>query len=71
MAWDFTTKFGGIWYTLLRQVLTRRQTFFEAIRALMRYLVFDSWQHLIEFMIRGLELESRLEPQPTPMHDTS
>jgi hypothetical protein len=58
-------------YTLLRQVLARRQTFFEDIRALMRYLVFDSWQHLIEFMIRGLELESRLEPQPAPKRDTS
>jgi len=58
-------------YTLLRQVLARRQTFFEDIRALMRYLVFDSWQHLIEFMIRGLELESRLEPQPAPKQDTS
>ena len=58
-------------YTLLRQVLARRQTFFDDIRALMRYLVFDSWQHLIEFMIRGLELESRLEPQPTSKRDTS
>ena len=58
-------------YTLLRQVLARRQTFFEDIRALMRYMVFDSWQHLIEFMIRGLELESRLEPQPASKPDTS
>ena len=58
-------------YALLRQVLARRQTFFDDIRALMRYLVFDSWQHLIEFMIRGLELESRLEPQPAPKQDTS
>ena len=32
---------------------------------------FDSWQHLIEFMIRGLELESRLESQPAPIRDTS
>jgi hypothetical protein len=65
LEWSDTT------YTLLRQVLARRQTFFEDIRALMRYLVFDSWQHLIEFMIRGLELESRLEPQPAPKQDTS
>ena len=58
-------------YALLRQVLARRQTFFDDIRALMRYMVFDSWQHLMEFMIRGLELESRLEPQPAPKLDTS
>jgi len=58
-------------YALLRQVLARRQTFFEDIRALTRYMVFDSWQHLIEFMIRGLDIESRLEPQPAPKPDTS
>jgi hypothetical protein len=45
-------------YALLRQVLARRQTFFQDIQALMRYLVFDHWDHLMEFMIRGLELES-------------
>jgi hypothetical protein len=56
---------------LLRQVLARRQTFFEDIRALMRSMVFDSWQHLMAFMIRGLELESRLQPQPAPTLDTS
>jgi hypothetical protein len=58
-------------YALLRQVLARRQTFFEDIRALMRYMVFDNWQHLMAFMIRGLELESRLEPQAAPKLDTS
>ena len=58
-------------YALLRQVLARRQTFFEDIRALMRYTVFDSWQHLMAFMIRGLELESRREPQAAPKLDTS
>ena len=56
---------------LLRQVLARRQTFFEDIRALMRSMVFDSWQHLMAFMIRGLALESRLEPQAAPKLDTS
>jgi hypothetical protein len=48
-------------YALLRQVLARRQTFFEDIRALTRYMVFESWHHLMAFMIGGLELESRLE----------
>jgi hypothetical protein len=66
-------------YALLRHVLARRQTFFEDIRALTRYMVFDSWHHLMDFMIRGLELESRLEsrlesklaPELRPKRDTS
>ena len=45
-------------YAVLRRVLARRQTFFQDIQALMRYMVFDHWDHLMEFMIRGLELES-------------
>jgi hypothetical protein len=45
-------------YVLLRQALARRQTFFQDIQALMRYMVFDSWEHLLDFMIRGLELAS-------------
>ena len=46
-------------YALLRQVLARRQTFFQDIQALMRYMVFDNWEHLIDFMIRGLDLASQ------------
>jgi hypothetical protein len=45
-------------YAVLRRVLARRQTFFQDIQALMRYMVFDHWDHLMAFMIRGLELES-------------
>jgi hypothetical protein len=48
-------------YALLRQVLARRQSFFNDIQALMRYMVFDDWHHLMDFMIRGLELESRFD----------
>src|SRR6266436_4721914 len=48
-------------YALLRQVLARRQTFFHDIQALMRYMVFDNWGHLMDFMIRGLELESQVD----------
>jgi hypothetical protein len=48
-------------YALLRRVLARRQTFFDDLRALTRYLVFDSWDHLIDFMLRGLELQSSLD----------
>ena len=41
-------------YALLRLVLARRQTFFYYILALTRYLVFDSCDHLLYFMIRPL-----------------
>jgi len=62
-------------YTLLRQVLARRQTFFEDMRALTRYMVFESWHHLLDFMIKGLKLESMLESKralkPRPKLDTS
>jgi len=48
-------------YALLRQVLAKRQTFFHDIQAFMRYMIFDSWEHLMDFMIRGLELESQFD----------
>jgi Transposase DDE domain len=50
-------------YALLRKTLARRQTFFDDIRALTRYMVFESWHHLMDFMIRGLELEDKLDAQ--------
>jgi hypothetical protein len=46
-------------YALLRRVLARRQTFFQDIQALRRYMVFDDWEHLMDVMIRGLALESQ------------
>jgi hypothetical protein len=57
-------------YALIRQVLGRRQTFFEDIRALTRYTVFDGWHHLMDFMITGLELEARLEAKVEAKLDT-
>ena len=27
----------------------------------MRYMVFDDWDHLMDFMIRGLEFESQCD----------
>jgi len=45
-------------YQLLRQALAARRTFFDDLRALTRYWVFDTWEQLFDFMIRGLELES-------------
>jgi hypothetical protein len=55
---------------LIRQVLGRRQTFFEDIRALTRYTVFDGWHYLMDFMITGLELEARLEAKIEAKLDT-
>jgi len=44
-------------YELIRSDLPTRQTFFDDIRALTRYLYFESWDELLIFMIHGLELE--------------
>jgi len=48
-------------YALLRRVLARRQTFFDDIRALTRYMVFENWDHLMDFMIQGLELQPQVD----------
>ncbi len=44
-------------YRLVRQTLSARQTFFDDIRALTRYLCFESWDDLLTTMIEGLEVE--------------
>ena len=44
-------------YAVLRAHLPTRKTFFDDLRALTRYLYFDSWDHLLTFMLEGLELE--------------
>lgn len=43
-------------YQQVRQALGARQTFFDDVRALIRYHLFDSWSQLLLFMINGLEL---------------
>ena len=58
-------------YALLRKVLARRQTFFEDMRALTRYMAFESWHHLMDFMLQGLKLESKLALKLRPNLDTS
>lgn len=42
-------------YRLLRKSLPTRKTFFDDFRALTRYLCFGSWDHLMHFMLKGLE----------------
>ncbi len=44
-------------YCLVRQTLSSRQTFFDDIRALTRYLCFESWDDLLTTMLEGLEVE--------------
>lgn len=48
-------------YLLLRKELATRQTFFQDIRTLTRYLFFNSWEALLEFMITQLELAPDLD----------
>ena len=43
-------------YRLLRQTLAVRRTFFHDLKALTRYLLFESWEALFAFMLDGLEL---------------
>ena len=43
-------------YRLVRAALPSRQTFFQDVRALSRYLHFPSWAGLLRFMMRGLEI---------------
>ena len=43
-------------YQQLRCALAARHTFFDDLRALTRYLVFENWERLLDFMIRELEL---------------
>ena len=43
-------------YRLIRATLPTRQTFFQDVRALTRYLYFPSWEALLRFMMRGLEI---------------
>lgn len=43
-------------YQWVRATLGPRKTFFDDIRALTRYLYFESWEHLLDFMRVQLEL---------------
>jgi hypothetical protein len=44
-------------YRRIREDLPTRKTFFDDIRALTRYICFESWEIMLTFMARGLELE--------------
>jgi len=44
-------------YKQIREDLPTRKTFFDDVRALTRYICFDSWDAMLAFMARGLEIE--------------
>lgn len=48
-------------YRLLRKELATRQTFFQDIRVLTRYHLFNSWDALLDFMVTQLELVPDLD----------
>jgi hypothetical protein len=50
-------------YRRVRFELATRQTFFNDLQALTRYLYFDNWQALINFMFTRLELD---QESPSP-----
>ncbi len=43
-------------YRLVRSAVGARRKFFEHIRTLTTYLHFESWDHLMDFLLRGLEI---------------
>lgn len=49
-------------YKTLRQTLPTRKMFYTDFTALTRYMIFDSWDHLISFMIQGLKQRLRAPP---------
>ena len=59
LAFLFHTVLGMVdkKYQLIRDNLSAQKTFFDDIRALTRYICFDSWDEMLTFMIRGLEIE--------------
>jgi hypothetical protein len=49
-------------YRLIRAGLPTRQTFFDDLRALTRYILFPNWDALLDFMLRGLEIGPYAKP---------
>ena len=41
---------------MIREKLPTRQTFFDHVRALTTYIYFPSWEAMMDFMIRRLEI---------------
>jgi hypothetical protein len=50
-------------YRAIRARLPSRCTFFENLRTLLLYLTFESWDHLMEFMLRTLSIKRSNAPE--------
>jgi hypothetical protein len=55
-------------FCLLRQKMPSRRRLFDDMKALTTYLCFDSWEHLLDFMLEGWSYtpESRIARPPKP-----
>jgi hypothetical protein len=55
-------------FCLLRQILPSRIRLFDDMKALTTYLCFDSWEHLLDFMLEGWTNtpKSRIVRPPKP-----
>jgi hypothetical protein len=49
-------------YAAVRERLSSRKKFFNDLRALLSYMSFKFWTHLMEFMLRGLKTKRHLAP---------
>jgi hypothetical protein len=45
-------------YRLIRQELHSRRRFFQDMETLLRYFIFPSWEDVLQFMFKGLELST-------------
>src|ERR1019366_4528937 len=52
-------------YRAVRRKLPSRRTFFENVRTLLRYLPFDSWDHLLGFMLSKLNAPHAVDAPDT------
>jgi hypothetical protein len=43
-------------YRMIRNKVGARRRFFQHLEALTTYLYFESWEQLMDFMMRGLEI---------------
>ena len=50
-------EFVDLHYQAMRQKLSARRTFFHDFTTLTKYLFFQSWPHLMAFMVEQLEIE--------------
>jgi hypothetical protein len=54
-------------YRLLREMLGPRKTFFDDLRAMLKYHVYKSWGNMLKFMITGLRQGHRIEELTIPI----